>query len=91
MRNLLKRYQFYKIQAENGLGGSCLQKKLMFLENSISVLNEEDYKLIKTIYIDGISVAKAAKILFCARQTVYNRCEKIIGLIAEVYDQQLET
>ncbi len=91
IKNLLKRYQFYRLQAENGLGGDLLQRKIQFLENSISVLNEDDYKLITGIFIDGTSVAKMAKILFIHRVTVYRRVDEIVKKIAEVYEMQFGT
>ena len=86
MKDLLKNYHFYKIQAKNGLGGDCLQKKLAFLENSISVLNEEDNKLIKSIYIDGVPVVKAAKSLYLHRATIYRKIDAIIENLAKVYE-----
>jgi len=91
IKQLLKNNQLYKIQAENGLGGNALREKLIFIENSISALNGEDCNLLKSIFIDGQTITKVAKSCFCTRQTIYNRCEKIIKVIAHVYEMQFGT
>lgn len=73
------------------MGGTALKEKLTFLENSIRVLGEEDYKLIKAVYIDQVAVVRVAKTLFCDRKTVYRKCDRIIDLIAKVYDEQFNS
>jgi len=90
IKSLLKRYEYYSIMVENSLGGDELKQKLSFLEKAISALREEDFKIMKEIYLDGLSVTQVAKNCFCARRTVYYRCERIIKRIAEVYDGQFK-
>lgn len=65
-----------------------MQEKVQFLETAISVLNEEDYKLINGLYIDRIAAEKLARHYHCSRQTVYNRCRKLVEMMEEVYAQQ---
>jgi hypothetical protein len=89
IKDLLKNYHFYRIQVVSGYAGEQLKERLHFLENLLKVFYEDDYKLVKQIYLEKLPVAKVARNYYCARGTVYNRCEKAIRQIAKIYENTL--
>jgi len=76
------------MQVANGMGGNTLREKLIFIDNAIKALNEQDCNLIKGIFFDGISVVKIAESLFIHRVTAYRRADAIVKNMAKVYEMQ---
>jgi len=91
IKDLLKDYRFYKMQAKIGLGELSLSERLEFIENAISALCEEDNKLMRQVYLEGLPVVKVAKDCCCVRRTVYYRCAKIVEKIAKVFETRFKT
>ena len=61
-----------------------LQKKIRLnelankkVDNILSILNDEQRKIIKYIYMDKLSINKTAEILYMSRKTVKRKLEKI--------------
>ena len=88
IRSLLRQYAFYKAQVENGLGGDTLREKVKFLEIAISLLGDKDYKLIKGIYLDRLSIEELSKLLCIHRSTAFRRINVIVKNMAKVYEMQ---
>ena len=61
-----------------------LQKKIKLnelankkVDNILSILNDEQRKIIKNIYMDKLSISKTAERLYMSRKTVKRKLEKI--------------
>jgi DNA-directed RNA polymerase specialized sigma24 family protein len=85
IKNYLKRYRFYKLQAETGVGGDGLKEQIDFLDKAVDALPPEDRKIIRLLFIDKTSAEMVARTCHCVRSTVYYRADKIIAQIAEIY------
>ena len=54
------------------------------LNNAIQRLPEQDARLVRFLYFDGVTVKKSADIFGCSRKTIQNRRKRILGEIRKL-------
>ena len=83
----MRRYKHQEKNIDNGYimeQIELLQKKVRLnelankkVDNILSILNDEQRKIIKYIYLDKLSISKTAERLYMSRKTVKRKLEKI--------------
>ena len=56
------------------------------LQNVLGNLSEQDARLLKLLYFEGITVKKAADFFNCSRKTIQNRRKQILEKIREMME-----
>ena len=57
------------------------------LQNALNNLSEQDARLLKLLYFEGITVKKAADIFNCSRKTIQNRQKRILEKIGKMMEE----
>jgi len=86
IKEILKNYNFIKLQISNGLVDETTKEKLVFVENCINALDDKNKQLIKEFYLDCISKKQLAKKMFISRAGLYKKIDAIINKIIKLYE-----
>ena len=88
IKSILQNIILFKMLIKNGKLSEVLDRKVAFIENCVSALNEESRVLIQAIYYDGIKVARLARAYYCNRVTVYKKINGIVNRIEKAFAQE---